>query len=85
MNGEKNCQMHGQASQEPFHKTKGHLTDIHGPEGDLRGNKQPQDPTVFGQMCGNLRPMQRKRKQSKDGYRETKARQRQTIERNILY
>ena len=28
----KNCRMHGQASQESFHSTKDHLTDIHGPE-----------------------------------------------------
>ena len=42
----------GQASQDSFSCMKGHLTDIHGPDGDLRGNKQPRDPTMYGQMCG---------------------------------
>ena len=29
-----NFQMHGQASQDFFYCTKGHLMDIHGPGGD---------------------------------------------------
>ena len=36
-------------------------------EGDLQGNKQPLVLTMYGQICGNLCPMQRKRKQNKDG------------------
>ena len=44
-----------------------HLTDIHGPGGDLRGNKQPQDPTMYGQICGSTGLMHRNAKQSKSG------------------
>ena len=33
---------------------KGHLTENHGPGGDLRGNKQPQDPTMYGQICEHM-------------------------------
>ena len=43
-----NYQMQGQVSQDLFCWTNGHLTDIHGPEGDWWRNKRPQDPT----MCG---------------------------------
>ena len=59
-----NYQMHGQASQDSFHWTKGHLTDVHGPGRDLRGNKQPQDPV----WCS------KKQSEAKVGYRETRAR-----------
>ena len=62
-----NYQMHGQAPQDLFCWTKGRLTDIHGPGGDLRGNKQPQDPTMYGQICGSTCLMQRKAKRSKSG------------------
>ena len=41
---------------------KGHLTDFHGPGRDLRGNKQPQDPTKYGQICGSVYLMQQKKK-----------------------
>ena len=34
---------------------------------DLRGNKQPQDQTMYGQICGSICLMHRKRKQNKDG------------------
>ena len=44
-----NYQMRGQASQDSFYGTKGHLREKHGPGRDLRGNKQPQDPTTYGQ------------------------------------
>ena len=37
------------------------------PEGDSRGNKQPQDQTMYGHMCGSICLMQRKAKQSKNG------------------
>ena len=47
---EKNYQMHGQASQD----------SIHGPGRDLRGNKRPQDPTMYGQICGSKCLMQQK-------------------------
>ena len=63
----KNYQMHGLASQDSFYWTKGHLTDTHGPGGDLRGNKQPLVQTLYGQICGSFCLMQRKRKQNKDG------------------
>ena len=33
-----------------FYCKKGHLTDIHGLGGDLRGNKRRQDPTMHGQI-----------------------------------
>ena len=62
-----NFQMHGLASQDSFHWTKGHLTDMHDLVGDLRGNKQPQDPTMYGQICGSICLMQRKAKRSKRG------------------
>ena len=58
----KNCQMHGQASQDSFYWTKGLLMDTPCPEGDLRGNKQP-----LVQICGSICLMQRKRKRNKDG------------------
>ena len=34
---------------------------------DWRGNKQPQDPTMYGQICGCICLMQQKRKQNKNG------------------
>ena len=58
-------QMYGHVSQDSFYWTKGPLTDIHGPEGDSLGNKQPQDLTVYGQICGSICLMQREAKQSK--------------------
>ena len=36
-------------------------------ETDWRGNKQPQDPTMYGQICGSICLMQRKAKRSKSG------------------
>ena len=39
----------------------------HGPRIDLRGNKQPLVLMMFGQICGSICPMPRKRKQNKDG------------------
>ena len=62
-----NFQMHGQASQDLFHWTKGHLTDIHGPGSDWWGNKRLQDPSMYGQICGSICLMQLTRKQNKDG------------------
>ena len=35
--------------------------------GRLTRNKQPQDQTMYGQICGNICLMQRKRKQNKGG------------------
>ena len=43
------------------------LDGTHGPGRDLRGNKQPQDQTMCGQICGSICLMQRKKKQNKDG------------------
>ena len=40
----KMCQMHGQDSQDLFFKRKGNLKDIHGPGGDLQGNKKTSRP-----------------------------------------
>ena len=53
--------------QDQFYWFKGHLTDIHGPVRDWRGNKQPQYPIMYGQKCGSFCLMQRKAKQSKNG------------------
>ena len=68
-----------------FYWTKGHLTDIHGPGGDSREKQattRPDDvwPDMWNQMSDAA-----KKKATKMGYRETKARQCQTIERNILF
>ena len=54
------------------------------PGRDLQGNKQPLVLTMYGQICGNLCPIQQESK-TKMGYRETKVRQCQTIVGNILY
>ena len=62
-----NCQMHGQVWQYSFYWMKGHLTDIHGPGGDWRGNQRPQDPTMYGQMFGSICLMHRNAKRSKNG------------------
>ena len=52
------------------------LSDAYGPEGDLRGNKQPQRPAnVWPDMCGSICLMsQKKQSGAKVCYRETKAR-----------
>ena len=63
--GWENYQIHGQVSQDSLYWMKCFLTDIHGPGGDWRGNKQPKDPTMYGQICGGICPMQRKGKRSK--------------------
>ena len=34
--------------------------------GDSRGNKQPEDPTMYGQICGSICIMQRTAKRSKN-------------------
>ena len=49
-----NYRMHGQAPQDSFYWMNGVLADIHGPERDSRGNKRPQDPTMYGQICGSM-------------------------------
>ena len=46
-----NYRMHGQASQDSSHRTKGHLTDVRGPGGDLQENKQHLAQTMYGQIC----------------------------------
>ena len=46
----------------------------HGAAGDLRGTKQPQDPTMYGHTCGSICLMQRK----------SKAKQKWTIEKPKL-
>ena len=63
----KNCQMHGQVSQDSFYWTKGLLTVFHGRCGDWRGNKRPQDPTMYGQICGSTCLMLQNAKRSKSG------------------
>ena len=47
------------------------LMDFHGPWETDEGNKRPQDPTMCGQICGSICPMQRK----------SKVKQRWTIEK----
>ena len=44
-----------------------YLMDLHGLVRDLQGNKKLLLLTIFGQTCGNLCPMQQRRKQNKDG------------------
>ena len=59
-----NYQMHGQASQDSFY----HATRrTHMVWRDSQGNKQPLVLMMYCQICGNLCPMRRKRKQNKDG------------------
>ena len=65
--GKINCQMHGQYSQDSSYWTKGYLMDLHGLVRDSQGNKKLLVLTIFGQTCGNLCPMQQRRKQNKDG------------------
>ena len=62
-----NYQMHEQASQCSIYWTKGHLTDIHVSGRDWRGNKQPQDQTMYGQICGSMCLMHQRARQSKNG------------------
>ena len=82
---EKNCQMHGQASQDSFYWTKGHLTDIHGPGRDLQGNKTTSRPDdVWPDMWKHVWCSEKESK-TKMGYLETKARQCLSIERGILH
>ena len=50
-----------------FIEWKSHLMDLHGPGGDWRGNKRPQDPTMCGQICGNICLMHQNVKRSKSG------------------
>ena len=56
-----------QASGDSSYWTKSHLMGTHGPGGTHEENIQPQDPTMYGQICGNICLMYRKRKKNKDG------------------
>ena len=62
-----NYLMHGQASPGSFYWNKRPPHGFSWSRGDWRGNKQPQDPTMYGQICGSIRLMQRKAKQNKSG------------------
>ena len=42
-----------------------HTYHVSGPVGDLRGNKQPQDPTMYGDICGNLCSMHQNENRNK--------------------
>ena len=66
-NDGENYRMHERVSQDSFYWMKGHLTDIHGPARNWRGNKRPQDQTMYGQICGSICLMHRNAKQSKNG------------------
>ena len=57
----KNCQMHGQASQDSFYWAKCLLTDTHGMGRDLQGNKEPLVQTMYGEICGRMCLMQKKK------------------------
>ena len=57
----------GQASQDSFCWTKGHLMGTHGSGETCEENKRLQDPKIYGQICGSICLMQRRRKQNKDG------------------
>ena len=63
----KKSQMHGQDSQDLFYWRKGHRKDIHGPGGDLQGNKNLVVLMMCGQKCGSICLMQQRRKQNNDG------------------
>ena len=62
-----NCRMHGQVSRDSLYWMRRHLMEKHGPGGDWRGNKRPQDPTMCGQICGSICLMHRKANKSKSG------------------
>ena len=50
-----------------FYWTKGNLTDIHGPGETNEGNKQPEDQTMYGQICGSVCLMHQNEKRGKSG------------------
>ena len=53
--------MYGQASQDYFIERKA-TWQIYMVRRETWGNKQPQDPTMYGQICGSICLMQRKSK-----------------------
>ena len=59
--------MHGHAPQDFFYWMRGHLTDIHGPGEDQQENKQLQDQTMCGQICGSICLMHQNAKRRKSG------------------
>ena len=52
---------------------------------DLQENNQRLVQTMYGQICGSMSDAAKEESKTKMGYRETKARQCQTIDRNILH
>ena len=69
-----------------FYERKGHRTDIHGPGERLtRKQKTSRSDDVWPDMWKFMSDAAKKESKAKIGYRETRARQCQTIERNILY
>ena len=46
-----NYQMHGQASQDSFYQATRRIYMV---REDLQGNKRPQHPTMYGQICGSI-------------------------------
>ena len=62
-----NCRMRGQASQDSFYWTKGHLKDFHGPGRIWRGNNQIQGPKNYGQKWRNICLMHPNARQNKSG------------------
>ena len=59
------CRMHGQVSRDSWYWMRSHLMEIHGPEGDWRGNKRPQDLTMYGQMWWSICMMHGSAKRNK--------------------
>ena len=49
-----NYQICGLISQDSLHWVTSPRMNVHGPWGDWRENKRPQDPANYGQKCGNL-------------------------------
>ena len=50
-----------------IHFIEWEATDVHGPGGDWRGNKRPEDPTMCRQICGSICLMHGNAKKSKTG------------------
>ena len=76
--------MHGQGSQNSPYWTKGHLIGTHGSGGDLQENKLSLVRCMARYVDAYVWCSKEESK-TKIGYRETKTRQCQTSERNILY
>ena len=64
---QENNRMHGRVSQDSSHWMRNHLKDRHGPVRGWRENRRLQDPTMYGQMCGNTCLMHQNVRRNKSG------------------